>query len=134
MYVVGSYFCYLAISLALTVWVACTLSRNGRVFLIDAFSGNEGLADSVNQLLVVRFYLVNAGYVAFALTTTAQLDTLRQAIELESQKIGVVLFILGGMHFFNILVFAKMRGRVASRSLPEPRYSQSIHNPPPAKA
>jgi len=35
----------------------------------------------------------------------------RQVIELESAKIGVVLMILGAMHFFNILVFAKMRRR-----------------------
>ena len=29
----------------------------------------------------------------------------------ESGKIGVVLLILGGMHFFNIAVLAKMRRR-----------------------
>lgn len=34
-----------------------------------------------------------------------------EAIELESTKIGVVLLILGAMHFFNILVLAKMPKR-----------------------
>ena len=109
MFVAGSYFCYLAVSLAVTIWVARTLHRSGRVFLIDAFHGNEPLADSVNQLLVVGFYLINAGYIALALKTADPLVDFRQAIELESTKIGVVLLILGGMHFFNMFVLTRMR-------------------------
>ena len=111
MYIVGSYAVYLAISLLVTVWVARTLHKNGRVFLVEAFHGNAELADSVNHLLVVGFYLVNLGYVALALRTGAALLTLRDAIELESQKIGWVLLILGAMHFFNIFVFHRMRQR-----------------------
>jgi hypothetical protein len=111
MYIVGSYAVYLAISLLVTVWVARTLHKNGRVFLVEAFQGNAELADSVNHLLVVGFYLVNLGYVALALRTGAALPTPREAIELESQKIGWVLLILGAMHFFNIFVFHRMRQR-----------------------
>jgi hypothetical protein len=109
MNVAACYFSYLAISLAITIWVARTLYRSGRVFLLDAFHGNAPLADSVNQLLVVGFYLVNCGYIALALSTGDPLNTLRAAIELESRKIGVVLLILGIMHFFNMFVLAKMR-------------------------
>ena len=90
---------------------ARTLHKNGRVFLVEAFHGNAELADSVNHLLVVGFYLVNLGYVALALRTGAALLTPREAIELESQKIGWVLLILGAMHFFNIFVFHRMRQR-----------------------
>jgi hypothetical protein len=120
MNVAACYFSYLAISIGLTVWVARTLHHNGRVFLVDAFHGNEELADSVNHLLVVGFYLVNIGYIALALKTTDSLATLRQVIELESVKIGVVLLILGAMHFFNILVFAKMRNRSNYAQTPPP--------------
>jgi hypothetical protein len=109
MYVIACYFSYLAISIALTIWVAHTLKTSGRVFLIEAFHGNADLADSVNRLLVVGFYLINVGYIALALKTTDPLRTLREVIELESTKLGVVLLILGGMHFFNILVLSRMR-------------------------
>ncbi len=102
-------------SLVVTIWVARTLQRSGRIFLIDAFQGNVLLADSVNQLLVVGFYLINAGYIALALKTAAPLVNFRQVIELESSKIGVVLLILVGMHFFNMLVLAKMRRHNATR-------------------
>ena len=125
MNVAACYFSYLAITIALTIWVARTLHSSGRVFLVDAFHGNEALADSVNHLLVVGFYLINIGYIALALTTTSPMSTFRQIIELESVKIGVVLLILGGMHFFNILVFAKMRNRATTGITPPP--SQHVY-------
>jgi hypothetical protein len=111
MYVLTCYLSYLAISILLTVWVARTLHRSGRVFLVEAFHGNQELADSVNRLLVVGFYLVNAGYIALALKTSEPLTSAREVIEIESGKIGVVLLILGAMHFFNIFVLGRMRRR-----------------------
>jgi len=121
------YFSYLAISIGLTVWVARTLHKNGRIFLVDAFHGSTELADSVNHLLVVGFYLINVGYIALALKTAYAMDTIRQVIELESTKIGGVLLILGVMHVFNIVMFAKMRGRARTGSvLPPPRMAAQV--------
>lgn len=111
MNIAAIYFTYLAISVVLTIWVARTLHQNGRLFLVDAFRGNEALADAVNHLLVVGFYLINIGYITLALKTTDALTTTRDVLETESHKIGVVILILGVMHVFNILVFAKMRRR-----------------------
>lgn len=116
MYIVDCYYVYLVLSLALTVWVATTLHRNGRVFLVEAFHGNQEMADSVNHLLVVGFYLVNVGYVALALRTASSLDTLRGAIELVSEKMGAVLLILGMMHFFNLYLLNRMRTHSAQNS------------------
>jgi hypothetical protein len=66
-----AYLAYVAISIALCVWVGRTLHRNGRAFLVDVFAAREDLADSVNHLLVVGFYLINFGYVALALKLAA---------------------------------------------------------------
>jgi hypothetical protein len=111
MFIVYGYFVYLAISLTVTIWVAKTLHKRGRIFLVDAFHGQQELADSINHLLVVGFYLINVGYVAFALKSTENPTNLRQAIELVSDKLGLVLLVLGGMHFFNLLVFSSVRKR-----------------------
>ncbi|HEY1240790.1 MAG TPA: hypothetical protein VGF16_09550 [Bryobacteraceae bacterium] len=111
MYIVACYVTYLAVSLAVTVWVARTLHRNGRSFLIDAFQGNRELADSVNHLLVVGFYLINIGYVTLALRTADPVPTVRSAIELVCDKLGVVLIVLGIMHFPNLYVFNRLRRR-----------------------
>lgn len=93
---------YLAISIALTIWVARTLYRNGRIFIIQAFRGNEAMADSVNHLLLVGFYLVNIGFIAFFLRFGEEPVDVQGAIETVSTRIGVVMLILGGMHFFNM--------------------------------
>src|SRR5262245_29015994 len=85
---VWMYVAYLLISVALTVWVARTLHRNGRVFLVDSFLGNEALADSVNHLLVVGFYLVNIGYVTLALKYGDKATDTRSALETLSTKVG----------------------------------------------
>ncbi len=119
-YVVGTYILYLALSIALTVWVARTLHKNGRIFLVDAFHGNEALADSINHLLLVGFYLINAGYVTLALKYGDRAENLQELLEVLSTKIGAVLLILGGMHFFNLYVFGKLRKRAMLHGAPPP--------------
>src|SRR5205814_3380120 len=94
---VWTYLLYLGISVALTVWVARTLHKNGRIFLVDVFHGNEPLADSVNHLLVVGFYLINLGYVSLALKLGYTVATTQAGIEALSVKVGTVLLVLGGM-------------------------------------
>jgi hypothetical protein len=109
-----TYFMYLAISVALTVWVARTLSKNGRVFLVNSFESDERLADSVNHLLVVGFYLINMGYVTLALKLGDKPVSAQEAIEFLSTKVGLVLLVLGAMHFFNVFVIAKWGKRAAT--------------------
>jgi hypothetical protein len=120
MYVVGAYVVYLTISIALTVWVARTLVKNGRIFLVDSFLGNESLADSVNHLLAVGFYLINVGYIALALKYGEKPIDMAQAIEILSTKVGLVLLVLGAMHFFNLYVFSRMRRRAVVRNQKPP--------------
>jgi hypothetical protein len=130
--IVGSYIVYLFITLAVTIWVARTLHRNGRIFLVDAFRGNEPLADSVNHLLVVGFYLVNIGYVSLALQVGARPANLTQAIEVLSSKIGFVLLVLGAMHFINLRIFSNMRRRATESPRPPLAPQQRITPPVPA--
>lgn len=108
-YTVIAYLLYLPVSVAMTVWVARTLHRNGRVFLVQAFRGNEEMADSVNHLLVVGFYLINVGFITTALRYGDKPADLQGMLEFLSTKLGVVLLVLGGMHFFNLFNFDKMR-------------------------
>src|SRR5213082_2126744 len=93
--IVWTYIIYIALSIPLTVWVAQTLHKNGRIFLIDSFHGNEELADSVDHLLVVGFYLINIGYVALALKEGTAPADMREVLETISRKIGVVMLVLG---------------------------------------
>jgi len=124
--IIWTYIVYIALSIPLTVWVAHTLNKNGRVFLIDSFHGNEELADSVNHLLVVGFYLINIGYVALALKEGTAPADMREVLETISRKIGVVMLVLGGMHFFNLFIFSRMRRRATVRNAPPPVYPDAF--------
>jgi hypothetical protein len=119
--IVVSYTVYLAVSLIVTIWVARILQRNGRIFLVEAFQGNAEMADSVNHLLLVGFYLINIGYATLALATTGTVDSARQAIELVCSKIGVVLLVVGLLHFLNLYVINRLRRRAYDHHL-APRY------------
>jgi hypothetical protein len=101
----STYFVYLAASIAITVWVARTLHTRGRIFLVTSFHGQERIADAVNDLLVVGFYLVNFGFVTLALKYGEKPTCLQESIEFLATKIGLVLVILGAMHCFNLVVF-----------------------------
>ncbi len=107
----ATYVLYLLISILMTIWVARTLHKNGRIFLIDSFNGKEQLADSVNHMLVVGFYLINIGYVTLALKYGNKPASIQESIEFLSTKVGLVLLVLGGMHFFNVFVISRMRRR-----------------------
>ncbi len=109
-----TYLSYIALSILITVWVARTLSRNGLVFLVDAFGHDEKLASSVNHLLVVGFYLINLGYVALALRLSTRPIDAANALEMLSAKVGLVLLVVGAMHFFNVFVIAKLGRRLSS--------------------
>ena len=129
MFTVWSYTIYLVLSVALTVWVGWTLHKNGRVFLVEAFQGKEQLADSVNHLLVVGFYLINIGYVSLALKYGDKPTNLEQTFESVSTKVGLVLMVLGAMHFFNLSVISKMRKRGMLRGAPPPVQPQEFLKP-----
>ena len=110
-YFILTYTVYLAISIALTIWVAKVLFKNGRIFLVDIFHGNALLADSVNKLLVVGFYLINFGYMSLALKEGSNIPNAQVVVEVLSFKLGWIILILGGMHFLNLTIFFKLRTR-----------------------
>jgi hypothetical protein len=121
----AEYALYLTLSLAVTAWVGTTLYRKGRLFLVDVFR-QEGLADSVNHLLVVGFYLVNLGVVALLITADTGPRTPADVIQAVVGKVGVVLLILGGMHFMNLFVLHRIRRPAQRRAAapPPPTYPQ----------
>jgi hypothetical protein len=107
-----SYALYLLITIAITIWVARTLSHNGEVFLVQCFGHNAEVARSTNHLLVVGFYLVNIGFITLTLSIGAEPTTMPQAIRFLSGKVGLAVVVLGGMHFFNMGAIAHFGRKV----------------------
>ncbi len=117
--VVVAYALYLAITVPLAVLVARTLSRHGRTFLEDVFHDRQALAQAVNQLLVVGFYLISLGFVTLFLTSSATVLDARDIFEMLSVKVGTVALVLGVMHVGNVLVFNGIRRRHLNNGTPQ---------------
>src|SRR5712691_11179052 len=128
------YVVYLVASVLLTVWVGRSLFRNGRPFLVSVFQ-EQGLADSVNRLLVVGFYLVNLGAAALLINAGGAPSSFADMVQETVTRVGVVLLVLGTMHFFNMFVLHLMRRPLRQRPMPSAPYQAGAQvNQPAARA
>jgi len=118
-YLIQVYASYAVASIGLTVWTSRALFKNGAVFLEEVFADTPKMAEAVNRLLVVGFYLVNLGYASLLLKASGS-STPVQAVEVLSSKLGLLLLSLGAMHFANLYVFHRIRRRSRIASLPPP--------------
>lgn len=98
------YSIYILLTTLLIIYVANYLFRNGKSFLLSAFKGNETVANSINNLLKMGFYLVNIGYALVSIRYEYNLLSSAQLIEALAVKIGTIVLILGAMHFFNMYI------------------------------
>lgn len=116
------YLFYLSASVLLTVSVGRALHRNGRRFLIDVME-DEALADSVNRLLLVGFYLVNLGVAALLVNTAGGVGSPADVVQTLATQLGVVLLMLGVMHLGNVYVLNRLRRNAQARA-----YARWYHN------
>jgi hypothetical protein len=118
-FLVSVYIAYAVVAVGLTVGLARVLFRSGAVFLEDVFKETPKMADAVNRLLVVGFYLLNLGYAALIMKAYGA-NTAVDAAEVLAWKLGALLVSLGVMHFFNMYLFFRIRRRSQLAILPPP--------------
>src|SRR5688500_11722821 len=104
-----TYLVYLSLSIGLIFLVAGNLHRRGRILLVDSFRGNEAVADSVNHLRRIGFYLLSIGYVTVVLPWGKEPDDMLETTEHLSWKLGVLLLLLGVMHTISLWKLTWMR-------------------------
>lgn len=102
-----AYCIYLPITFYITVYVGRKLFKSGEPFLIDAFHGNTQMAHSYNLFLLTGYYLVNLGYAAFSISGWDKIITVAQLIEDISSHLGLLVLLLGIMHYINMYSFSK---------------------------
>jgi hypothetical protein len=108
-----AYVIYLPLIIVLTWYVAHTLFKNSKVFMLDIFSGKEEIAYSTNTLFETGFYLLNLGFALLIMEISYQISSSRNLLEILSSKIGGFAIYPGLMLFFNLYLF--FRGRRISK-------------------
>ncbi len=119
---VTAHLVYLVLAGGLTVWVATTLSRSGRVVLTHVLAGDDALAEAVDRLLVVGFYLLSFGLLLLSLRAGGPVSSWAGLVESVSTRTGAVMLLLGMVHLLDVLVLHRIRRRAReSRRTPLPQ-------------
>jgi len=100
---------YFFIAVVITVNLGNTLYKRGGVLLSHVFRQQIGWATPVNKIMLCGFYLLNIGMSTVYYNQGIDLHTPLEALEFLSCKIGGLLFIIGGMHLFNVLFFLLLK-------------------------
>jgi predicted PurR-regulated permease PerM len=104
-----AYLIYLPVVIFLTWYVAHTLFKNSKTFMLDIFHGRSDIALSTNKLFETGFYLLNLGFALWIMEISADISESRTLLEILSAKIGGFSIYLGLMLFFNLYLFFKGR-------------------------
>ena len=124
-----TYLAYILISLGITVWVGRTLNRNGRIFLLENYEDKPQLAEAINQMLLVGFYLINIGYIAYTMRIHGRgPENWAQGLEFLSTKIGAMAIVLGTMHFGLMFALQSYANSAAKKNNNLTTYVQTGHN------
>ncbi len=99
-----AYFIYLPIMVFITVGLGYTFFKNGRVFILKQFNGDEEMTDFINRILLVGYYLFNLGYCFYIVGDWVTLKHWPHLLTSLSQTIGTIVIALGIMHFINVTV------------------------------
>ncbi len=97
-----SYVIYLSITIFITVYVGWLLFKNGWIHLKATFGKEEQLAEKINQLLLVGYYLLNIGYSVQSIHTWPSINNTLQLCTEVGTRSGKIILLLGIMHFVNM--------------------------------
>lgn len=115
-YNIIAYSIYIPVTIALSIWIARSLHKNTKAFLIEKFRHNEALATSTNNLIQTGFYLIALGFSFMKMhiqpyaryidgkAIMAQLINPQEAIEQLAVKLGTFTLILGVLLFLNFFI------------------------------
>ncbi len=126
-YNIIAYLIYMPVSLGLSIWVAKTLHKNTKAFLLEAFKGKDLLASATNNLLQTGFYLIAFGFSFMRMRIRENprwenskmiydsLASSQSTIEELAIKLGSFTLILGVLLFINFSIMLM---------LPKPQHHQ----------
>jgi vacuolar-type H+-ATPase subunit I/STV1 len=99
-----SYVIYLPITIFVTVWVGKELHKNGRPLMQLAFKkyGFQSWVSPINNSLLIGYYLLNIGNLLLFINSWETTDSAEQMIKAIIENIGIIITLLGIIHFFNL--------------------------------
>jgi hypothetical protein len=106
---INTYAAYLVITITTTVVVARKLRLHGLTILTDGHEQRKPLMDAFTSLVLVGFNLVTFGIISYSLNVSTLVNSAEKAIEVLSQKVGLIIMVIAGVHFVLTIVFGAIR-------------------------
>ena len=103
-----AYIIYLGITFFITIRVGWICYKNGEPY-IYAQLPDKHWVKPLNKLLLTGYYLLNLGFATLTIHNWVTITTPGQLFLLLVHKIGLIMVILGSMHYLNIYVINKIK-------------------------
>src|SRR3954454_16938678 len=102
-YNILAYAVFLSLMVFIIGYVGRYFYRNGRVFIISLLNGNISLADHINKILLVAYYLFNIGYAFLQLRQWEKISNMELLLASLATNMAVLVLILACTHYLNML-------------------------------
>jgi uncharacterized membrane protein len=105
-----AYVIYTVVTYWITVHVGRSIHRHG-IYYIQVVVPDDTLAQGINNLLLLGYYLVNIGYITLQIWHWDTVRNLREVVESVSDKTGRIVLLLAFLHVINMVVIARIGKR-----------------------
>ena len=102
-YNISVYMVFIALMVFIIGYVGKYFYNNGRIFIIHLLKGNVPMADGINRLLLVGYYLVNIGYAFLKLKHWPRINNMAAWLSSLATHMAILILILACLHYFNML-------------------------------
>ena len=103
-YNISVYIVFIALVSFIIIYVGRYFYTNGRVFIVSLLHDNVPLADNINRLLLVGYYLVNIGYAFIKLKQWTKIDAVATWFSSLATNMATLILILALLHYMNMLI------------------------------
>jgi hypothetical protein len=101
---ITAYIIYIILTVYIIFWIGRIFHRNGRLFILQLYKGDEQGTDTINNILLIAYYLFNIGYAFLKLKMWEHVRSPAELISSVSYHLGLLILILAVTHYFNMLI------------------------------
>jgi hypothetical protein len=101
---ITAYIVYITLTIYIIFWVGRLFHRNGRLFILQLYKDDEQGTDTINNILLIAYYLFNIGYAFLKLKMWEHVRSPAELISSVSYHLGLLILILAVTHYFNMLI------------------------------
>lgn len=109
-----TYSIYIPIVVFIMLKVGWMFYKHGEIYLLHIYNHDINLVKSINNMLLIGYYLINLGYSILTIAYWEQISTSQQLVNSLATTLGRIIIVLALLHYNNVLFLTYI---VKSKSL-----------------